>query len=50
MGAENVAEFGAAIKGEETLRQWLNENAAAFRSITGREIVEAFGSLVAEVD
>ena len=50
MGPENVAEFGAAIKGEEALRRWLNENAAAYRSITGREIAEALGGLVPEVD
>jgi len=50
MGPENVAEFGAAAKGEEALRQWLNENAAAYRSITGREIAEALGGLVPEVD
>src|SRR5213083_1680329 len=27
MGAENVAEFGAALKGEEALRLWMHENA-----------------------
>ena len=50
MALENVAEFGAAIKGEETLRRWLNENATVYRSITGREIAEALGGLVPEVD
>ena len=42
--------FGAAVEGEDALRRWLNENATAYRSITGREIAEALGGLVPEVD
>jgi pimeloyl-ACP methyl ester carboxylesterase len=50
MGAENVAEFGAALKGEEALRLWMRENAEPFRTVTGAMLAEAFGGLVPEVD
>lgn len=50
MGPENVAEFGAALTGEQALRTWLVENAEPFRSITGEALAEAFGGLVPEVD
>jgi pimeloyl-ACP methyl ester carboxylesterase len=50
MGPENVAEFGAALKGEAALRQWLHDNAESYRSVTGAEIAAAFGGLVPDVD
>jgi pimeloyl-ACP methyl ester carboxylesterase len=50
MGAENVAEFGAALKGEQALRLWMQENAEPFRTVTGEELAQAFGGLVPEVD
>ena len=50
MGPENVAEFGAALKGEEALRLWMQENAEPFRTVTGEELAHAFGGLVPEVD
>ena len=50
MGPENVAEFGAALQGEQALRTWLVENAEPFRSVTGEALAEAFGGLVPEVD
>lgn len=50
MGPENVAEFGAALEGEQALRTWLVENAEPFRSVTGEALAEAFGGLVPEVD
>ena len=50
MGPENVAEFGATRKGEETLRLWMQENAEPFRTVTGEELAEAFGGLVPDVD
>jgi pimeloyl-ACP methyl ester carboxylesterase len=50
MGPENVAEFGAALAGEEALRRWLETNTAALRTITADALAEALGGLVAEVD
>jgi pimeloyl-ACP methyl ester carboxylesterase len=50
LGPENIAEFGAAMDGEEALRRWLQENAEPFRTVTGEALAEAFGGLVPEVD
>lgn len=50
MGPENVAEFGAAVDGEASLRAWLGKNAAALRTVTGPELAAAFGGLVSRVD
>jgi len=50
MGAENVAEFGAALKGQAALRLWMHENAEPFRTVTGEVLAQAFGGLVPEVD
>ena len=50
MGPENVAEFGAALKGEAALRLWMQDHAEPFRAVTGAELAEAFGGLVPEVD
>jgi pimeloyl-ACP methyl ester carboxylesterase len=50
MGPENVAEFGAALEGEQALRVWMQENAEPFRIVTGKELAQAFGGLVPEVD
>jgi len=50
MGPENEAEFGAAFEGESCLRAWLEKHGAAFRHVTGAEIVEAFGGLVPQID
>jgi pimeloyl-ACP methyl ester carboxylesterase len=50
MGDENVAEFGATLKGEDALRLWMRENAEPFRTVTGEMLAEAFGGLVPEVD
>jgi pimeloyl-ACP methyl ester carboxylesterase len=50
MGPENDDEFGAALRGEGELRNWLAANAAALREVTGAGLVEAFGGLIARVD
>lgn len=50
MGPENVAEFGAALQGEPTLRTWLQENAEPLRTVTGDVLAHAFGGLVPAVD
>jgi len=50
MGQENIEEFGAALKGEAVLRQWLLDNGASLRRVTGAQLADAFGDLVAPVD
>lgn len=50
MGPENVEELGRAVEGEESLRPWLEHEAAALGSVTGPEVAEALGGLVDDVD
>ncbi len=50
MGPENHAEFGAAVRGELGVTAWLAENAAAFATVTGPEIADAFGGLIPQID
>jgi pimeloyl-ACP methyl ester carboxylesterase len=50
MGPENIEEFGAALKGEETLRAWKHANVEPFRHVTGAGLAEAFGGLVPQID
>jgi pimeloyl-ACP methyl ester carboxylesterase len=50
MGAENVAEFGAAVAGEGPLRAWMRDNAQGMNSVTGEGLAEALGGLVPQVD
>ena len=50
MGPENHDEFGAAIKGEATVEKWMDVNAGAFKSVTGDQIIEAFGGLIGDAD
>jgi pimeloyl-ACP methyl ester carboxylesterase len=50
MGAENVAEFGAAEAGEEPLSEYLEAEAEAFGKVTAADIIAALGDLLSEVD
>jgi pimeloyl-ACP methyl ester carboxylesterase len=50
MGPENVAEFGAALKGSDALTPYLEGEAAAFGKVTADDIVAALGGLVSDVD
>jgi pimeloyl-ACP methyl ester carboxylesterase len=50
MGPENVDEFAAALAGEAALRPWMAEFAEPFRHVTGDQVAEAFGGLVADID
>jgi pimeloyl-ACP methyl ester carboxylesterase len=50
MGPENHDEFGAALKGEATIDTWMSENASPMKSVTGSEIIEAFGGLLGDAD
>ena len=50
MGPENVDEFGAAIKGEQPLIEFLEAAAPGLREVTGSEVAAALGGLVSDVD
>lgn len=50
MGPENVRDFELAGRGREALRPVVEEQVAEFATVTGAQIVEAFGGLVDEVD
>jgi len=50
MGPENHDEFGAALRGEAAITQWMNENALAMKNVTGEEIRAAFGGLIGDAD
>jgi pimeloyl-ACP methyl ester carboxylesterase len=50
MGPENHDEFGAALKGEAVIEQWMNDNAGPMKSVTGNDIREAFGGLIGDAD
>lgn len=50
MGAENVAEFGAASDSEKMLAAFLSENYREFHKVTGEEISESLGGLVSAPD
>jgi pimeloyl-ACP methyl ester carboxylesterase len=50
MGPENVRDFDLASRGREALRPVVEEQVADFATVTGAQIVEAFGGLVDEVD
>ena len=50
MGPENHDEFGAAVKGEASIEEWMNRNAGAFKDVTGADIIEAFGGLLGDAD
>jgi pimeloyl-ACP methyl ester carboxylesterase len=50
MGPENVAEFGAAERGETDLSQYLEGEAANLREVEGPDVAEALGGLVSDAD
>ena len=50
MGPENHDEFGAALKGEAVIDQWMEDNAGPMKAVTGSEIREAFGGLIGDAD
>src|SRR5262249_5242358 len=50
MGPENVAEFGAALRGEAALTEFLEREAAGLRTVTGEGVAKALGGLVIEAD
>ena len=50
MGPENLDEFGAALKGEDAITEWMNQNAVAMKNVTGPDLITAFGGLIGDAD
>ena len=50
MAQVNVDEFGAALRGEEPLRAWMEATGAQYRNITGPQILTALGDALPPVD
>jgi pimeloyl-ACP methyl ester carboxylesterase len=50
MGAENVAEFGAALEGEAKLTAALEPEAAGLARVQGSDVVAGLGGLLSEAD
>jgi pimeloyl-ACP methyl ester carboxylesterase len=50
MGEDNIHEFGAAIEGEEPLREFLAPFVPALRQVTPAGIIEELASLLPDVD
>lgn len=50
MAAENIAEFGAILAGEEELTAFITAAAAEMREVTPEQIAQALGGLVSPVD
>src|SRR5262249_38504402 len=50
MGAENVAEFGAALAGEDALTSFLEPAAREMATLTGAGVAAGLGNLVSAAD
>jgi pimeloyl-ACP methyl ester carboxylesterase len=50
MAPENVAEFGAASRGEAALTAFLDHEAVTMSSLTGESVAKSLGGLVIEAD
>lgn len=50
MAQTNIDEFGAALDGEDALREWMAAHGEEFRTITGPQIVSALGDALPPVD
>jgi pimeloyl-ACP methyl ester carboxylesterase len=50
MGPENVAEFGAALRGEAALTEFLESAAPTLGAVTGKDVATSLGGLVQDAD
>jgi pimeloyl-ACP methyl ester carboxylesterase len=50
MGEDNIAEFGAALKGRQALEQYVEETTPAMLDFTPATVVQTFRSLLSSVD
>jgi pimeloyl-ACP methyl ester carboxylesterase len=50
MGEENHIEFGAAMQGKTEIETWMKEHSGEMATVTGEQLIEAFGGLIGEAD
>ncbi len=50
MGPENIAEFGAAVRGEAALTAFLDQGAVMLSTLTGESVAKSLGGLVIGAD
>jgi pimeloyl-ACP methyl ester carboxylesterase len=50
MGPENHDEFGAALQGEESLEHWMEHNTDGLSTLSGDQVIDAFGGLIGDAD
>ena len=50
MGPENITEFGAGVRGEQALVEFLEGEARGMRTLTGGQVADSLGGLVSDVD
>jgi pimeloyl-ACP methyl ester carboxylesterase len=50
MGPENIAEFGAAVRGPAALTEFLDREGAGLATVTGAQVVAVLGGLIADAD
>ncbi|MFM8205464.1 MAG: alpha/beta fold hydrolase, partial [Actinomycetales bacterium] len=50
MGPENHDEFGAAMKGEAAISDWMERNSPGLRNVSGADLIQAFGGLIGDAD
>jgi pimeloyl-ACP methyl ester carboxylesterase len=50
MGPENIAEFGAAVRGEAALTAFLDHEAVMLSTLTAESVAKSLGGLVIEAD
>lgn len=50
MGPENHEEFGAALKGEAEIENWMQKNYPGFANVQGSDLIESFGGLIGDAD
>jgi pimeloyl-ACP methyl ester carboxylesterase len=50
MGPENIAEFGAAVRGEAALTAFIDHEAVMLSTLTGESVAKSLGGLVIEAD
>ncbi len=50
MGEENHDEFGEAMKGPEAIEDWMQRNSGGLGTVSGDDVIEAFGGLIGDAD
>ena len=50
MGQENHDEFGAALAGHDALEHWMEHNTEGLATLTGDQVIDAFGGLIGDAD